>query len=168
MKMLARGQNQFQEGKLGKTKIFDMEETMKTMKKITELTAIAALVVLFLGGFNAAAQSGKDFRIGKKGEVHFNVPLKVGGVVLQPGMYQVQHSMEGSDHFIGFKEVEMPAGYRHGNTQVAKETSARIKCKVEPVSQKVGNTTIVLRTNASGEKEIAEVQVAGEAFKHLL
>ena len=32
----------------------------------------------------------------------------------------------------------------------------------------MNNTKITLRTNAAGEKEIAEVQVAGEAYKHLL
>jgi len=63
--------------------------------------------------------------------------------------------------------MEMPASYRHGNTPVADATSARIKCRVEPVDKKVRNTAITLRTNAGGEKEIAEVQVAGEAFKHL-
>ena len=82
-------------------------------------------------------------------------------------MYQVQHVMEGSDHVIIFKEMSMPAGYKMGNTPVGKEV-ARIKCKVEPVAKKVSNTKITLRTNAVGEKEIAEVQVAGEAFKHLL
>ncbi|HZS04768.1 MAG TPA: hypothetical protein VFD58_08030 [Blastocatellia bacterium] len=108
-----------------------------------------------------------DVVIGKKGEVHFTTQVKAGNTVLKPGMYQVQHVVEGNDHVIVFKEVGMQAGYKHGNTPVGKEV-ARITCKVEPVTQKVNNTKITLRTNAAGEKEIAEVQVAGEAFKHLL
>ena len=134
------------------------------------VVATAAFVVLAIGvfGLPAAAADGKDFTIGKKGEVHFNVPVKAGDTVLRPGMYQVQHAVEGNDHIIVFKAMEMPAGYRHGNTPVAKETAARIKCKVEPVDKKVNNTKITLRTNAAGEKEVAEVQIAGEAFKHLL
>jgi hypothetical protein len=32
----------------------------------------------------------------------------------------------------------------------------------------MSNTKITLRTNAAGEKEVAEIQVAGERFKHLL
>ena len=104
---------------------------------------------------------------GKKGEVHFATQVKAGDAILKPGMYQVQHVVEGNDHVIIFKETEMPAGYKMGNTPVGREV-ARIKCKVEPVAKKVGNTKITLRTNAAGEKEIAEVQVAGEAFKHLL
>jgi hypothetical protein len=142
--------------------------TMKSFKNMARITAAIAFVALFIGTLGAQAQSGKEFEIGKKGQVHFYIPLKVGRVVLQPGMYQVQHSMEGGDHILGFKEVEMPAGYRHGNTQVAKEAAARIKCKVEPVAKKADKTIINLRTNNLGEKEIADVQVAGEAFKHLL
>ncbi len=110
---------------------------------------------------------GKDVIIGKKGQVHFATQVKAGDTVLKPGMYQVQHVMEGSDHVIVFNEVGMTAGYKMGNTPLGKEV-ARIKCKVEPVTKKVSNTQITLRTNAAGEKEIAEVQVAGEAFKHLI
>jgi hypothetical protein len=110
--------------------------------------------------------SGGDVIIGKKGEV-LTSQVSAGDAVLKPGMYQVQHLMEGSAHVIIFKEMEMPAGYKMGNTSVGKEV-ARINCKVEPVTQKLNNTKITLRTNAAGEKEIAEVQVAGEAFKHLL
>jgi uncharacterized protein YwlG (UPF0340 family) len=66
-----------------------------------------------------------------------------------------------------FKEVGMQAGYRMGNTPVGNEV-ARVKRKVEPGTKKVGNTKITLRTNAAGEKEVAEIQVAGESFKHLL
>jgi hypothetical protein len=141
---------------------------MHNITKVTRIMAAVALVVLSIGVFGASAQSDKDFTIGKKGEVHFNVPVRAGNTVLQPGMYQVQHFVEGGDHIIGFKEMEMPAGYRHSNTPVAKEAAARIKCTVAPVAKAVGNTTITLRTNAAGEKEIAEVQIAGEAFKHLL
>lgn len=99
--------------------------------------------------------------------MHFTAQVKVGDAVLKSGMYQVQHVMEGSDHVLVFKEVGMQAGYKMGNTPVGNAV-ARIKCKVEPVTRKVSNTQITLRTNAAGEKEIAEVQVAGEAFKHLL
>jgi hypothetical protein len=77
--------------------------------------------------------------------VHFTTQVKAGNAVLKPGMYQVQHVVEGSDHVIIFKEMELPAGYKMGNTPVGKEVS-RITCKVEPVSKAVNNTKITLRT----------------------
>lgn len=146
------------------------------------LTSVFAMTLLILatGAFaistpgqdrehqpQAGQKTGKDFTVGKKGEVHFNVEVKAGDAVLKPGMYQVQHIMEGSDHVIVFREMEMAAGYKMGNTPVGKEV-ARVKCKVESVATKVNNTRITLRASAGGQKEIAEVQVVGEAFKHLM
>lgn len=132
-------------------------------------TALFLALALGFGTTTASAQEKKaDVTIGKKGDVHFNVPVKVGGTLLQPGMYQLQHAVEGGEHFITFKEVHMPAGYRHSNTPVDKEASAQIKCKVEPLEGKVKKTVVSLRTNAAGEREVAEVQIAGEMFKHVL
>ena len=141
-------------------------------KKIMGTFAAVAMFAL-AATFNlpSSAQEKKatpDFTVGAKGVIHFNVPVKAGALVLQPGMYQVQHAVEGSDHFISFKAMEMPAGYRHSNTPVANEASARIKCKVETVDKKASNTKITLRTNAAGEREVADVQVAGESFRHVL
>jgi hypothetical protein len=142
---------------------------MKSTKTIRIVVAVA-LLVSAITSFNAAAAANgktKDFTIGKKGEIHFNVPVKAGNTVLQPGMYQLQHVVEGNDHVVIFKAVAMPAGYRHGNTAVSNDAAARIKCNVV-AAEKVNKTKITLRTTTAGEKEIAEVQVAGEAFKHLL
>lgn len=152
-----------------------MKDNSTIMNTIIKL----AFLLLTIGtlSFMAVAQdhqahaqhkaSGKDVIIGKKGEVHFTSQVKVGETVLKPGMYQVQHLEEGSDHVIIFKEMGMQAGYKHGNTPVGNEV-AKIKCKVEPVTKAVNNTKITLRTSGAGEKEIAEIQVAGEKFKHLL
>jgi hypothetical protein len=140
--------------------------------RIVRTLVAAALLVSAIGFVSLAALAGtqkgqKDFTIGNKGEIHFNVPVKAGDTLLQPGMYQLQHVVEGNDHVVIFKTMEMPAGYRHGNTPVSKDITARVKCKVV-AADKINKTSITLRTNAAGEKEIAEVQVAGEAFKHLL
>ena len=139
----------------------------------TKMIRTIVAVAIFASGISllalqVSAQDKKpDFTIGNKGEIHFNVPVKAGSTLLQPGMYEIQHAVEGNDHVITFKEVEMPAGYRHSNTPVKPQAAARVKCKVEPAA-KVNKTKITVRTNAAGEKEVAEVQVAGEAFKHLL
>ncbi len=131
-----------------------MTTTIKTITACALLVlAFGMLSMPFLAqdhqGMHPKTAKGEVI-IGKKAEVHFTAQVKAGDAVLKPGMYQVQHVMEGGDHVIVFKEM------------------GRIKCKVEPVTRKVSNTKITLRTNAAGEKEIAEVQVAGETFKHLM
>jgi len=115
-----------------------------------------------------AREPEADVTIGKKGEVHFNMPARAGGTVLQPGMYQLQHGVEGGEHYITFKEMQMPAGYRHSNAPVDKNTAAQIPCKVEPLGKRAAKTAVSLRTSAAGEKEVTDVQIAGEAFTHLL
>jgi hypothetical protein len=145
----------------------NMKKTITTIALFVLTVAILSLAALAQEHQGHGKASGQDVIIGKKGQVHFTTSVKAGDVVLKPGMYQAQHVEEGGDHVIVFKEMAMPAGYKMGNTPVGKEV-ARIKCKVEPVTKKVSNTKITLRTNAAGEKEIAEVQVAGEAFKHLM
>ena len=145
--------------------------TVKTLAAGALLTLAAGMLSLPIlaqdhQGMHPQTAKGEVI-IGKKGAVHFTAQVKAGDAVLKPGMYEVQHVMEGSDHVIVFKEVGMQAGYKMGNTPVGKEV-ARLKCNVEPVTKAVSNTKITLRTNAVGEKEVAEVQVAGEKFKHLL
>src|SRR5574341_1144762 len=146
-----------------------MKRIITTISFLVLAAAVLSLPALAQDHQGHQKASGQDVIIGKgkKGELHFTTQVKAGASVLKPGMYQVQHVEEGGEHVIIFKEMSMPAGYRMGNTPVGKEV-ARVKCKVEPVAKKVSNTKITLRTNAAGEKEIAEVQVAGEAFKHLM
>jgi hypothetical protein len=132
------------------------------------LLGLAVTALLTSSSQTLFAQSAKpDFTVGKKGEVHFNIAVKAGATLLKPGMYQIQHVVDGQDHAIAFTPVTMPAGYRHGGTHVAKEPAVRVTCRIEPLGQTVRKTTITLRTNAAGEKEIAEVRVAGESLKHV-
>jgi hypothetical protein len=131
---------------------------------------VFGVVTLFVGALMTQAalgQSVKGVEIGKKGEIHFKSKVKAGDTVLGPGMYQVQHVVDGDSHAIVFREMSMPAGYRMGSATVGKEV-ARAKCSVEPVEKKVHSSRIVLRTTDAGEKQVAEVQIAGEAYKHVL
>ena len=133
------------------------------MKKI--LITFASMLVLGLFAFSAFAQE-EILKAGKKGEIHFTTAVKVGDAVLKPGMYQVQHTVDGGNHMVIFKEVAMDSGYKMGSPAVGKEV-ARVNCKVEATNKSVGNTKVYLRTNASGEKEIEKIQVAGEKVFHI-
>ena len=143
---------------------------MKNSTKTIGTFALAAMLVMAITfSLPASAQDKKatpEFTIGNKGEIHFNVPVKAGSAVLEPGMYQVQHVVEGNDHVVTFREMQMPAGYRHGNTPVSKVVAVSLACNIEP-ADKVSNRKVTLRTNKAGEKEIAALQIAGENFKHL-
>lgn len=105
--------------------------------------------------------------VGKKGILQFRSSVHAGDTLLKSGTYQVQHVEEGGNHIIVLKEVPSGQGFRGGNTIPGKEV-ARLMCDYAPSEKQWKNTTIMLRTNDKGEKEIAEIHVAGEKFVHTI
>ena len=137
------------------------------MRRTTRLTVMSIALIAFLAAFAAPlyAQHGDTLSANKVGMVRFSSKVRAGDVVLEPGMYHVQHVIEGSDHVIVFKPVTMPAGYREYQMTEGKEV-VRLKCRVAPADKSVNNTKIKLSRNASGERVIEEIQIAGEKVKH--
>lgn len=152
------------------------------MNKTIKAIAINLLLALSMSAFGVAAKAqdkmdkmggmkmGKEkmeMVVGKKGILNFNSSVHAGDTVLKSGTYQVQHVAEGDNHIIVLKEVPSGQGFRGGNTSPGKEV-ARLMCDYAPSAKRWSNTTIMLRTNDKGEKEIAEIHVAGEMFVHTI
>jgi hypothetical protein len=136
------------------------------MKNQIKFVATTIALVFAFGAFaQALAQHHDHLTVGKKGMVKFSAKVRVGDRLLEPGMYHVQHVMEGTDHVFVFKPVTMPAGYKEYSMVEGREI-VRLKCSVEPVAKSVNNTKITFGRNASGERTIEEIQVAGEKVKH--
>lgn len=53
----------------------------------------------------AAAKGEQTLKVGKKDDVEFGVETAVGEMRLKPGRYQIQHRVDGADHFVHFTEV---------------------------------------------------------------
>lgn len=129
-------------------------------------TVIALAIALGLFSSQVLAQHHDHLTVGKKGMVRFSSKVRVGDRLLEPGMYHVQHVVEGANHVFVFKPVTMPAGYREYSMVEGSEI-VRLKCRVEPVTKSVNNTKITFGRNATGERTIEEIQVAGEKVKHI-
>ena len=129
----------------------------------------AMLVLLAISGLPALAQHEGMVRADKKGVIHTNSTLRVGGALLKPGMYQVQHLLEGDNHVITFREIDMRYTYKEPAMMAlpAGAEAARVQCNTEPANKKWRSTTLLLRTNAAGEREVAEVRIKGENVKHV-
>lgn len=136
------------------------------MTRTTRLTVMSIALIAFATTFAAQlyAQHGKSVSPDRKGMVRFSSKVRVGDVVLKSGMYHVQHVIEGNDHVIVFKPVALPAGKQFPMWE--EKEIVRLKCKIEPVDKSVRNTKIQLGRNASGERVIEEIQIAGERVKH--
>jgi hypothetical protein len=138
------------------------------MKSQIKFVATSIALIIGLGAFGSQvlAQHHDHLDVGKKGMVRLSEKVRVGDRLLEPGMYHVQHVVEGTDHVFVFKPVTMPAGYREYGMVEGREI-VRLKCRVEPVANSVNNTKITLGRNAAGERTIEEIQVAGEKVKHI-
>jgi hypothetical protein len=138
---------------------------MKSKKK-SIATAIALVIALGVVASQVLAQHTDHLNVGKKGMVRLDSKVRVGDRLLEPGMYHVQHVVEGADHVFIFKPVTMPAGYKEYSMVEGREI-VRLKCRVEPVAKSVSNTKITFGRNAAGERVIEEIQVPGEKIKHV-
>lgn len=132
---------------------------------------ISVMVAALLFGFSTlttlAQQQEETIAAQKSGRFHLGKAARVGDKTLEAGMYQVQHADENGGHIVIFRQVEM--GYRGnmGNQKLGAEV-ARVKCTIEAVDKKIGNTRIMIRKNAAGGREAFEVWIRGEKFKHIL
>jgi len=145
---------------------------MKTNISAFVMTLMLVPGLTTLGYSSQQIQKTDEAQVSQKGILHIDNPVKVGDKTLTPGMYVVQHLKEGQDHVLVFKNLPMDYArqkqiFMPGKDDPGTEV-ARVNCKVEPVAKKYGRTKLILRTNAAGDKEIAEVQVKGEAFKYLM
>jgi hypothetical protein len=135
-------------------------------------TLVILLVVAALGYGGQHAGTNTEIVIGKRGVLHFMDSVKAGDVILPPGMYVVEHVVDGPEHVVVFTQLSMEgAAQKHifmPNENDPGTERARVKCSVEPVAKKWGRTRLILRTNASGEKEVTEVRIRGEAVIHRL
>lgn len=121
-----------------------------------------------MGGSKSAAKK-QDMqpgmmKLGKKGEIPFNSPVRVGDVLLKPGTYQIQHVMDGENHVITFRRISRDP-YR--GESLAGNEAARVTCRTEPLGEKARHDGIRLGTNAAGEKTVEEVHVKGENVGHV-
>ena len=134
------------------------------MKKTMFLTITLFIALTGVLSPPTFAQQTETIKVFKNGRFYLGKQVRVSDKTLKAGLYQVQHFMDGKDHIIVFKEVKW--GYRH--FQELGDEVARIKCRVEPVNKKVGDTKIMIVSNSAGEREASEVWIKGEKFKHIL
>ena len=110
----------------------------------------------------------RAIKVGKKGEITLTRPTKVGGRVLQPGTYVVQHRDSDSEHFVRF--LELKEVQRHGarpRTYTEQENAGEIRCSVESSPVPIKATTIYTVTE-KGVPRITRVAIKGENYEHLI
>lgn len=136
------------------------------MKKIYfPLSLVAAVAtLLFYTSTAMAAEHEHALKVGKTGEVTFAKETKVGDVTLKPGRYKFQHRVEGDEHFVHFTEWTKP--YPAGSSGAPKAHPGEMKCKLQPSSKKVSQTTVYTADEGAYQR-LTKVEVGGENVAHL-
>lgn len=139
---------------------------MKTHRFWLMLLAVAVLALVTNGASAAAAGDEQEVKVGKTGEVMFTTEIRIGDVTLVPGHYRLEHHTEGSDHFVQFTLMKGIHNPNEPGRPTGFAEAGKIKCRLEPLNQKVRQTTVYSREE-DGRRRVARILVAGENVAHL-
>ncbi len=112
-----------------------------------------------------AAKDEQTLKVGKKADLEFGVETAVGEMWLKPGRYQIQHRVDGADHFVHFTEVTkaLPSGSA-GGRPIAHP--GEVKCRLEPLEKKASTTTVYTTKEGEGRR-VVKVLIDGENVAHV-
>lgn len=88
---------------------------------------------------------------------------------MPPGHDVSQHRVTGDDHFVKFvgaKGMHHTGSSMTAPMQTGSATSEEIKCKVEPLNQKVLQAVVTMSTRG-GVRRTTRIKVAGENVAHV-
>lgn len=109
---------------------------------------------LFLLLLTTVAFAANKLGIHDVGRVTFNSPVRVGSSLLPAGEYVVRHTMDGQDHVMTFESLK------------SKEV-VKVKCTLEPLSQKADQDKTVYEVTSSNERVLHELVFRGDTAKHV-
>jgi hypothetical protein len=118
---------------------------------ILVLTVICVLAL----GVLATAEINK-FGVADVAKITFSGPVRIGNAQLPAGEYEVRHTMEGENHIMVFRQLN-----------VTNPAEAHVRCTLVPLSQKATRTAKTYTVNASNEQVVQEIVFRGDTAKHV-
>ena len=134
------------------------------MRKSWLLAILVAIVTSMLFVNVAAAADQQIMKVGRKGEIMLDQVTKIGDITLKPGEYQVQHRVDGQDHFIQF--VAFKSAHHLHTAWSGTPGIGGVKCSLETLPAKASDTRVTIDT-AGGERRVIRIQIAGENVAHV-
>ncbi len=125
------------------------------MKK-SSLILVSLLCVLVLA--SVASFAGAMPKIADHQNITFDKPMVLAGTPLPAGTYSVQHQMQGEDHFMIFRQNDVPK---------SKAIEVKVKCSLVPIAGKAVRTESRYVQNAKNQNVLTEVTFKGDEAKHV-
>jgi hypothetical protein len=112
-------------------------------------------VTLILSAATMFAATDSMTGVALKQQITFTAPIMVGGTLLPAGDYKLTHEMQGTEHFMVFK-------------QIGGKAEVKAKCNLVPLNTTVKTTEQRYNENAKNERVLVEMQFRGDTAKHVL
>lgn len=113
-----------------------------------------AVCVLAVGTLLFAAPN--KFGVANTQQVSFEEPILVGNVVLPKGDYQVTHTMEGENHIMVFRQLN-----------VKNPAEARVKCTLVQLPKRADRTEKFYSHDNANQHVLVELTFKGDNAKHV-
>lgn len=122
-------------------------------------------IVLILAVLASAKQS-QTLVVGKDDRVTFETAVRIGGQMMPPGDYLVQHVREGDDHAVTFRKISASNEDQIGNA--GRTEIVRTVCKLKSLGTTAKYTELHYSVNeGSKTKTLQHLLVQGENVKHM-
>jgi hypothetical protein len=122
---------------------------MKALKMLVLLAVCLLMTGLAVAKLNQYGVSDTD-------KVTFTEPMKVGVTVLPAGDYSVTHTMEGENHIMVFKQLN-----------VKNPAEAKAKCTLVKLASKADTSSQLYTHDAANAHVLQELTFKGETAKHV-
>ena len=116
--------------------------------------AVLAVIVI-LGATTLLVAKDNSMGVANSRDITFSAPTVVAGTLLPTGEYKVLHEMQGSSHYMIFKQI-------NGKAEV------KAKCNLVPLTEKAKTTEQRYTENAKNERVLVEMTFRGDNAKHVL
>jgi len=116
--------------------------------------AVLAVIVI-LGATTLLVAKDNSMGVANSRDITFSAPTVVAGTLLPTGEYKVLHEMQGSTHYMIFKQI-------NGKAEV------KAKCNLVPLTEKAKTTEQRYTENAKNERVLVEMTFRGDNAKHVL
>ena len=125
---------------------------MQSQKRM--FVAVLAVIVV-LGATTLLVAKDNSMGIANSRDITFSAPTVVAGTLLPTGEYKVLHEMQGTTHYMIFKQI-------NGKAEV------KAKCNLVPLTEKAKTTEQRYTENAKNERVLVEMTFRGDTAKHVL
>jgi hypothetical protein len=122
--------------------------------RLIKLLSVFAVCILAATMFANATDT--SFGVAATHNLQLTEPTWVGGVLLPRGNYTVQHTMEGPNHIMVFKQIKGK-----------KPAEARANCQLLPLAKKAAQDELAFTQNSAKERVLQSLIFRGDSAQHV-